>query len=187
MSLVYAAGRIFNLNIHTSGTKTFQIQCNVQESEVFHSPGDGFMLIHETVKVGFIDFDSENRCVKSAGVHYKSRDFSASLHPDGCGLRAHSQKAYRKGAVGHTWRRWLEAVFSPASAARRRTSFLSDPFDQRTVDTGFTDRLKARTVDFGVVQVGTFTKPGVSGIPSGLKQRPEQEGFTQVAAVFRVG
>lgn len=72
MSLVYAAGRIFNLNIHTSGTKTFQIQCNVQESEVFHSPGDGFMLIHETVKVGFIDFDSENRCVKAQAYIIKA-------------------------------------------------------------------------------------------------------------------
>lgn len=32
----------------------------------------GFWLIHETVKVGFIDFDSENRCVKAQAYNYKA-------------------------------------------------------------------------------------------------------------------
>lgn len=63
------------------------------------------------------------------------------------------------------WRRFQPGFGSEAPDV----VFCQTPFDQRTVDTGFTDRLKARTVDFGVVQVGTFTKPGVSGIPSGLK------------------
>ena len=46
------------LNIHTSGTKAFQIKGDVFKAKFFHGFDDGFTLSHKLVKICFVDFNS---------------------------------------------------------------------------------------------------------------------------------
>ena len=56
--------------------------------------------------------------------------------------------------------------------------------DQRAVDAGFPDGLEAGAVNLRVIHIRAFTEKGVSSVFSGLEERLEEQGFTQITAVF---